>query len=247
MIDIHSHILPFVDDGADNIETAFEMLKMAKEASTSAIVLTPHSNLYEHDKNLLFELNFVFNAFKEKVKKENIDIDIFLGGEIFANNDIIELAEKQLLPTINNSRFMLIEFDFYTSSSYIMQTVKRLATMGYVPIVAHPERYECIKTSPSNALEILNNGGLLQINKGSVLNDFGASAKLCAFELLNHRLAQFVASDAHSVGHRNTDMELAYDIISSEFNDEIATKLFKTNPIAVLNNEKLRISKPVLF
>lgn len=247
MIDIHSHILPYVDDGAKDVDTAFEMLKMAKEASTTAIVLTPHSNLYENDKNLLFELNFVFEAFKEKVKKENIDIDLYLGGEVFANSKIIELAEKRQLPTINNSRFMLVEFDFYTSASYIMQTVKKLATMGYVPIVAHPERYECIKKSPSNALEILNNGGLLQINKGSIINDFGANTRLCAFELLNHRLAQFVASDAHSSHHRNTDMELAFDIINHELNSEMATKLFKTNPMAVLNNEKLKLSKPILF
>lgn len=247
MIDIHSHILPFLDDGAENVDTAFEMLKMAKDASTSAIVLTPHSNLYENDKNLLFELSFVFDAFKKKVEKEGIDIEMYLGGEVFANDDIIDLAQKRLLPTINNSRFMLVEFDFYTSSSYITQKVKTLAQMGYVPIVAHPERYECIKKSPSSAMDILNSGGLMQINKGSILGDFGAGAKLCAFELLHHRLAQFVASDAHTAGHRNTDMELAYDIVSSELDDEMAIRLFKTNPNAVINNDKLKISKPLLF
>lgn len=247
MIDIHSHILPFVDDGAKDVETAFEMLKMASDASTSAVVLTPHSNLYENDKNLLFELNFVFEAFKKKVKKEAIHIDIYLGGEIFANDDVIDLAKNRVLPTINNSRFMLIEFDFYTSSRYIMQTVKTLSLMGYVPIVAHPERYECIKKSPTSSVEILNNGGLLQINKGSILGDFGAGAKLCAHELLSHRLAQFVASDAHSTDYRNMDMELAFDIISNEISEDMAIRLFKTNPEAVLNNEKLKISKPLLF
>lgn len=247
MIDIHSHILPFVDDGAKDVESAFEMLKMARDASTSAIVLTPHSNLYENDKNLLFELGFVFDAFKKKVEAEGIDIELYLGGEVFANDDIISLAKNRQLPTINNSRFMLIEFDFYTSSSYILQTVKSLALMGYVPIVAHPERYECIKKSPSSAMGILNSGGLLQINKGSLFGDFGAGAKLSAFELLNHRLAQFVASDAHTVDYRNTDMELAYDIVSSEIGEDMATRLFKTNPNAVIKNEKLTISKPLLF
>lgn len=247
MIDIHSHILPFVDDGAKDIDTAFEMLKIAKAACTSSVVLTPHSNFYENDKNLLFELNFVFEAFKKKVENEGIDINLYLGGEVFGNDDIVALAQNRVLPTINNSRFMLVEFDFYTSINYIMQIVKNLATMGYVPIVAHPERYECIKKSPSNSMEILNSGGLLQINKGSILGDFGSGSKLCAYELLNHRVAQFVASDAHATDYRNADMELAYDIISSELNEDMAVRLFKTNPKAVINNERLKISKPFLF
>lgn len=247
MIDIHSHILPYVDDGAEDVDCAIEMLRMAKDANTNAIVLTPHSNLYETDKNLLFEMNSVFEAFKKKVNNENVDIDLYLGGEVFANSDIIDLAKQRVLPTINNSRFMLVEFDFYSSSNYVMQIVKALSSMGYVPIVAHPERYECIKKSISNAMEIMNNGGLLQINKGSLLDDFGVNAKLCAYELINRRLAQFVASDAHSVNHRNTDMELAYDLLLSEIGEDMTERLFNTNPNAVIHNEKLKISKPILF
>lgn len=247
MIDIHSHIMPFVDDGAKDLDTAFEMLKMAHSASTSAVVLTPHSNFYEDSSNLLFELKQVFDAFKKKVENEGIDIDIFLGGEIFANDNIVDLAISKQLPTINNSRFMLVEFDFYTSISYIMETVKALSSMGYVPIVAHPERYECIKNTPTEAVQILNSGGLVQINKGSILGDFGASAKLCAYDLLAHRLVQFVASDAHTAGHRNPDMELAFDIINDELGEDIANRLFKINPKAVLDNEKLKICKPLLF
>lgn len=247
MIDIHSHILPYVDDGAKDFDTAIEMLKMAKDASTSAVVLTPHTNLYENEKNLLFEMTSVFEAFKKKAREQGIDIELYLGGEVFANDDILELAEKKQLATLNGSRFMLIEFDFYTSSAYIMKIVRALSAMGYVPIVAHPERYECIKNSPSNAMEIMNNGGLLQINKGSLLDDFGAGASLCAFELLNHRLVQFVASDAHSLSFRNTDLEIAYDVVASEIGDDMAQRLFKLNPRAVLQNEKLKISKPLIF
>lgn len=247
MIDIHSHILPYIDDGAENVETALEMLKMARDASTTAIVLTPHSNLYENDKNLLFELNFVFEAFKKKIENEGIDIEVCLGGEVFANDDIVELAKNKELPTLNNSRFMLIEFDFYTELSYITKTVKALACLGYVPIVAHPERYECIKKLSKSSLSILNSGGLMQINKGSILGDFGSGAKLCANELLSYRLAQFVASDAHTTGYRNTDMELAFDIVCHEFDEDLATRLFKTNPLAVIKNEKLKILKPLLF
>lgn len=247
MVDIHSHILPFVDDGADSLEQAFELLKAAKLCSTDDIILTPHSNLYEYDKNLLYELEFVFDAFKKKVENEKIDINIYLGAEIFAGKGIIEYAEKRLLPTLNNSRFMLVEFDFYSSPSYIEDIIGNLSSMGYVPIIAHPERYECIKKSPSLSIEFMNYGGLLQINKGSILGDFGTASKSIAYELVNHRVAHFVASDAHSVEFRNTDMELAFSIINDDFGEKTAKKLFNDNPLTVINNTRLAISRPIGF
>lgn len=247
MTDIHSHTLPFVDDGSESIEQSFEMLKMAVAGSTKAIVMTPHSNLYEFDKNLLYELEYVFNAFKKKLKNENIPIEIYLGGEVFAGKDIIQYAEKHLLPTINNSRFILIEFDFASSIQNIKKIVSKLSEMRYVPIVAHPERYECIKKSPSLSLEIMNCGGLLQINKGSITGEFGDKARETALELINHKTAQFVASDAHSVEYRNTDMEASYSIIKQEFDEKTADRLFCQNPEAVINNSKLIISRPIDF
>ncbi|MDD6621048.1 MAG: hypothetical protein PUE75_08225 [Eubacteriales bacterium] len=247
MIDIHSHVLPFVDDGSDSLELSFEMLKMASQGSTKGIVLTPHSNLYEYDKNLLYELEFVFDAFKEKVKNQKIPIEIYLGGEVFAGQGVLEYAEKRLLPTINNSRFMLIEFDFYSSSAYIKSITKKLSRMGYVPIVAHPERYECVKKSPSLSMDFMNCGGLLQVNKGAVAGDFGIASKETAFELINHKTAQFIASDAHNLEGRNTDMELAYSIVADEFDDKTAERLFSVNPQTVINNGRLAISRPVAF
>lgn len=247
MIDIHSHIMPYIDDGADDLETALEMLRMAKDASTSAVVLTPHSNLYKNGKNFLYEMSYVFQAFKQKVEKESIGIDVYLGGEVFADDNILDYAKKHMLPTINNSRFMLVEFDFFCSASEICSKVNALSNMGYVPIVAHPERYECVKKSPSISLDIMTNGGLLQINKGSLTDEFGSTVRICALELLHHKAAQFVASDAHSTNSRTTDMELAYDIVAAEMGEAFAQKLFKQNPLSVIHNQTLAISRPISF
>lgn len=247
MIDLHSHIMPFVDDGSDGLETSYEMLRMAIAASTEKIVLTPHSNLYENDRNLLFELEFVFEAFKKKVEMQNIPIEIYLGGEVFANDSIIEYARQHVLPTINNSRFMLIEFDFSSSIQYIKRVVSQISDMGYVPIVAHPERYECIKRQPSHSMSIMNCGGLLQINKGSITGEFGPEARYTAYELINHKTAQFVASDAHSIDFRNTDMETAYSMVENEFGENMAKRLFEKNAQAVLDNGRLAIGRPIAF
>lgn len=247
MVDIHSHILPFVDDGSDSLEMSFEMLKSACEASTTAIVMTPHSNLYDNDKNLLYEMQFVFDAFKQKVQEQGIDIDIYLGAEVFADDNIADLAQRRLVPTVNGSRFMLIEFDFYSSPNYITDTVGALSKMGFVPVIAHPERYECIKKFHSLSMDFMNSGGLLQLNKGSLTGDFGLSARKAAYELINHRTAQFVASDAHSCGVRNTDMELAYDIVADEFDRETADRLFTVNPGVIIENGRLSINRPIAF
>lgn len=246
MVDIHSHILPFVDDGSNSLEQSFEMLRMAELNGTKTVVLTPHSNLYPYDRNLAFEIESVFNAFKTKVEKENINIELCLGAEVFCNDNVIPLARDRQLLTINRSRFMLVEFDFGVDPRYICSTLSQLSSLGYVPIVAHPERYDCVKSRFRFALDFMNCGALLQVNKGSIVGDFGMSCRDTAFELMGHRLCQFVASDAHSAGVRNTNMDLAYDIVKDEFDDKMADKLFSINPNAVVHNGKLLISRPII-
>lgn len=247
MVDIHSHILPFVDDGSDDLEMSFEMLKSAAVAGTDEIVLTPHCNLYDREKNYLYEMQLVFDAFKQKVEEKNIDIKIYLGAEVFADESVVSLIKKRLLPTINGSRFLMIEFDFYSSVAYICDTVKAVSRLGYVPIVAHPERYSCVKKMNGVSMEIMNSGGLLQVNKGSLTGEFGESARQTALELISHNTAQFVASDAHSLSSRTAEMDLAKEIAEDYFGTKTAQRLFADNPATVIRNGRLTIARPVMF
>ena len=247
MVDIHSHILPFVDDGSNDLEISFEMLKSAAAAGTDEIVLTPHCNLYDREKNYLYEMQLVFDAFKQKVEERNIGIKIYLGAEVFADESIMQLLKKGLLPTINGSRFLMIEFDFYSTPAYICDTVRSIGRMGYVPIVAHPERYSCIKKINGVSMEIMNSGGLLQVNKGSLAGEFGESARQTALELISHNTAQFVASDAHSLSSRTVEMDLTYEIIEDYFGNKTAQSLLNDNPACLIRNGRLTIARPVMF
>ena len=247
MVDIHSHILPFVDDGSNDLEISFEMLKSAAAAGTDEIVLTPHCNLYDREKNYLYEMQLVFDAFKQKVEERNIGIKIYLGAEVFADESIMQLLKKGLLPTINGSRFLMIEFDFYSTPAYICDTVRSIGRMGYVPIVAHPERYSCIKKINGVSMEIMNSGGLLQVNKGSLAGEFGESARQTALELISHNTAQFVASDAHSLSSRTVEMDLTYEIIEDYFGNKTAQSLLNDNPASLIRNGRLTIARPVMF
>lgn len=246
MVDIHSHILPFVDDGADSIFEAMEMLRIASYSGTRSIVLTPHTYLFDDSMNEPEYIAVVFDAFKQKLDKEGIDIDIYLGGEVFCNDKTLTLVKQHKIPTINKSRFVLVEFDFFASIDYICDSLRVFSSLGYVPIVAHPERYECLKHGYKAGLDIMNSGALLQINKGSIFGDFGVGARSCANELMQHKMAHFVASDAHSSHGRNPDMELAYDIVKDELGEKSANSLFDVNPSAILTNSKLVISRPIL-
>lgn len=247
MVDIHSHILPFVDDGSDDLEMSFEMLKSAAVAGTEEIVLTPHCNLYDREKNYLYEMQLVFDAFKKKAEERNINIKIYLGAEVFADESIVQLLKKQLLPTINGSRFLMMEFDFYSSPVYICDSVKAVSRLGYVPIVAHPERYSSVKKINGVSMEIMNSGGLLQVNKGSLTGEFGESARQTALELISHKTAQFVASDAHSLSSRTAEMDLAYEMVTDYFGSKTAQRLFSDNPSSVIRNGRLTIARPVMF
>ena len=223
------------------------MLKSAAAASTDEIVLTPHCNLYDREKNYLYEMQLVFDAFKQKAEKRNIDIKIYLGAEVFADESITQLLKKGLLPTINGSRFLMIEFDFYSTPAYICDTVRSISRMGYVPIVAHPERYSCIKKFNGVSMEIMNNGGLLQVNKGSLTGEFSESSRHTALELISHNTAQFVASDAHSLSSRTVEMDLTYEMLEDYFGEKTAQRLLKDNPAGVTRNGKLTIARPVMF
>lgn len=247
MVDIHSHILPFVDDGSNDLEISFEMLKSAAAAGTDEIVLTPHCNLYDREKNYFYEMQLVFDAFKQKVEERNIGIKIYLGAEVFADESVTQLLKKGLLPTINGSRFLMIEFDFYSTPAYICDTVRSIGRMGYVPIVAHPERYSCIKKINGVSMEIMNSGGLLQVNKGSLAGEFGESARQTALELISHNTAQFVASDAHSLSSRTVEMDLTYEIIEDYFGNKTAQSLLNDNPARLIRNGRLTIARPVMF
>lgn len=247
MVDIHSHILPFVDDGSDDLEISFEMLKSAVVAGTDEIVLTPHCNLYDREKNYLYEMQLVFDAFKQKVEERDIGIKTYLGAEVFADESVVQLVKKRVLPTINGSRFLMMEFDFYSSPAYICDTVRAVSRLGYVPIVAHPERYSCVKKMNGVSMEIMNSGGLLQVNKGSLTGEFGESARQTAIELISHNTAQFVASDAHSLSSRTAEMDLANEIVKDYFGTKTAQRLFTDNPSTVIRNGRLTIARPVVF
>ena len=237
MIDIHCHILPGLDDGAFSLDDSLLMARFAYESGTRGIVCTPHSGPYPSD-----ELIETFHLLKRAVKQYNIPIQLFLGQEAYLTENYamqIRDIEKGYPLTINKTPYVLVEFIPTAHSRVLRDAVDSLCASGFIPIIAHPERYNAVMEDVSLAERLKAGGALLQINKGSLKGAFGPSAKRASSYLLYNRAADFVASDAHSPYERTPKLRNVHAFISEQYSIDYADYLMLENPGKVLSNRTI--------
>ena len=241
--DIHCHILPQVDDGAESLEDALEMARMAAESGVTHLIATPHCNLpYASDKNyasaLLMERVL---SLQEQIRQAGIPLSLYPGCEVLCTPEVPKLIRQGKLLTLANSNYLLVEFFFDEDLSYMDDMLSAIAAEGLIPVIAHPERYDSIQHSPYVVERWFRNGYIIQLNKGSILGRLGRRAQGTADWILGSGLAHVVASDAHSPVMRTPDMtqlqQYLFDVCTSEY----AEILLKHNPSRILNG------RPVLW
>lgn len=240
MIDIHCHVLPMVDDGASSVEQALHMLIQAYEDGTDEIILTPHLAYDYGFDNPSDKIRDLYEDFKYIVDKERIPIVMHLGCEFLFSS--FNTFEKYLdeITFMNDTKYLLIEFYFDVDETDIFHAIDVVVKKGFIPIIAHPERYECIKISIDIVKEGIEKGALFQMNKGSLFGDYGRTAREIVFDLLDRHYIHFVGSDAHNTSSRNTYMYEAYRLIKDIYGNEYAHRIFKNNPKKMLNNMDIR-------
>jgi protein-tyrosine phosphatase len=174
MVDIHCHILPGFDDGADNIEESLRMARIAAGGGTKAIIVTPHCNIPNVQLNYLDQAYVdTFKVLKGKIKEQRIPIEIYPGHEIFATDDWLEPIKRKKLLTLCNSDYPLVEFGFKDRSESVYRKLQILIAEGLTPIVAHPERYAFVQND-GGCIDVLSDKGVLfQVNAGSLAGMFG--------------------------------------------------------------------------
>ena len=247
MIDIHAHIMPGIDDGAASMAETLVMLRTAAENGVHTIVATPHcnaENFYEnyYDKYYMA----LFDKLVAEAEAENIPVKILPGMEVFADENILELVKQGRVITLGGSRYILIEFGMEKDLALINFITDELLAMGYVPIIAHPERYPYVQRAPHMAGKWLKSGCLLQANKGSILGAFGRHAQNAALYMLEHNMISFIASDAHGALHRTTVLSGVFDFICSNYSLEMAYMLLEDNPAKLIENRELSELKLML-
>lgn len=239
MKDLHSHFIYGVDDGAKNIDYTKDMLVCAKNAGVKDIVFTPH---YMMDTIYTSKVSNNMKIFKsiEKIAKE-LEMNVYLGNEVFINNDIVELYKKKEITTINNSRYMLIEIPLDTKINNVLDIFFEMISNGIIPILAHPERYIPYYKDLNFFKKLDEMGVLMQINFSSLTGGYGRQAKKMAKLLLKNNLISFVGSDIHSP-HRNKYIELdkALKLVKKYTKEEKYIDIVDLNFDRVINNEDIR-------
>lgn len=223
MIDIHTHILFGVDDGAKTIQQSIDMIKAASKQGVKAVFLTPHIaplRGYTTTKQVLTDR---FNQLSKEVSKLNIPIKLFLGAEVDEQDRLSEVIGQS--HTINNTNYVLIDFGMRESD--ISEVCYTLNVKGYKVIVAHPERYSNITFDM--LVHLKKEGALFQVSAQHLIKRGSRRARKIAIKMLKYDLIDFVASDAHRFEHFKT-MKEAYDCVRKRKGKMKANELFIKNP-----------------
>lgn len=242
MIDLHSHILPELDDGSQSLQESLAMARMAVDSGVTAMAVTPHCT-----GDRATEVYQSWKLLRLALKECAIPLKLFPGMEIYGTEDTLQLLKDGKLFTLNGSRYPLIEFSFHSDGELETRILRSLCKVGLRPIVAHPERYSYLQYDP----EIINRwyrmGCLMQVNRGSLLGRFGSRAQEMAETLVTRNFVVAVSSDAHSPQTRTPWMKDVKNLLSQDFSPGCARTLLLDNPRRILKDEPIPPVKPEWF
>lgn len=206
MVDLHSHILFDIDDGPETLYESMQLCRMGVEYGIDRIVATSH--LYKPDEiaKYISKRNDRILRLREQIERAEMPLRIYPGAEVFVNDDIFYAHHLEKV-TINNSRYILIEFDFHgLSGRRLVHYVDEIFRIGLVPIIAHPERYSYLQRDFGLVEYLVDRGALFQINADSLSGRSGYTEFEMAYRMVRHHAASFIATDAHSHLNRSNDM-----------------------------------------
>ncbi len=248
MIDIHAHILPGIDDGAEEIGDMLDMLQLAVESGVTKIVATPHCNIPGLYGNYFGdEYVELFRRAERVIRDARIPIEICPGMEAFATERLPELLRSGKVMTLNQSHYLLMEFAFDENPDFASSIVRRVQKLDVIPVIAHVERYDFVQDNPQMVYEWRRDGVLFQLNKGSVLGRFGRQARRTAYRLLDHNLISVIASDAHGAHRRTPYMLDAYEELKRDYPESYLQTLFEKNPKRICEDRLVANFEPISF
>ena len=245
MIDLHCHILPYLDDGPQSPEESLSMAKEAVEDGISVITATPHT-LNGVYLNPAQKITKSVAALQDLLVKNNIPLQMCLGADVHLCPDMLAHIESGEAMTINNAgKYLLLEFPAQSIPPGAKDEIFRLKLNGITPIITHPERNLMIQKDIHILYEFVNLGALSQVTAMSITGDFGPIVRNCVQELLERRLAHIIASDAHSPDDRppllSEALEEAADMLESY---EEAEQMVTLVPAAIIAGEGVEIQEP---
>lgn len=241
LIDLHTHILPGLDDGAANWEESLKMCMFAQKEGIATIACTPHimPGIYDNDRKKIL---LTISKLKEKLEQEKINLEIVPGAEIYFSSNIIKQLKDKTLVTINDTDKLLLHFPEEWIPPFTNDLLFQLQLMGFTPIIAHPERNSKVIQGPDLIYHFAKQGILIQITSRSILGYLGRRIRRVCEKLIRHNLVHLVASDVHSP--EQFFLQQSLKTISHWVGKEKALRLFTENPQKILKGEDFEASEP---
>lgn len=254
MIDLHCHILPGIDDGAEDVEASIGMAEKALSQGITHILCTPHQNNGEYV-NPKSEVIGAVASLQAEFDKRNLPLTLFEGQEVHITGELIEEIQKDhILFTDLGDTYFLLEFPTMDIPAYTEEMFFELRNMGKVPVIVHPERNAKFREDPDRLIPFLEMGCLAQLTAPSIVGIFGKSIQRTAKEMVDRNMVQMVASDAHGINKRTFYMKEAYELIEKEFGkekitlmDQVARDLLNGDPVTFPQYQEVKKKKFGLF
>lgn len=254
MIDLHCHILPGIDDGAETMEASIAMAEKAISQGITHILCTPHHNngKYHNPKSDVISL---VSSLQSELDQRNLPLTVLEGQEVRITGDLIaDIRNDEILFTDLDDTYILIEFPTMEVPTYSEQVFFELKSLGMTPVIVHPERNAYFRKDPNNLLPFLEMGCLAQLTAPSYMGVFGKDIQKTAKLMVEYNLVQMVASDAHGVKKRTFYMKETYEQIAKDFGQkkvdamrEVAKDLINGDPVSFQDFQEVKKKKFGLF
>ena len=231
--DIHTHILPGVDDGAQSLSQALQMLENAVASDVECLILTPHCNRMNMPS--IANLRQQFQLLRQA--SAGIPITLALGAEVHVTDRLPALLQEGAFLTLNGSRYLLTEFPVNCRQDAFLPVLEQILCLGYVPVVAHPERYDAVTRNPALVIPWLERGCHIQLTGASVVGKYGNRIRQTSDYLLKNGLVCCVASDAHGAVNRSNNLLEVQAYLTYYHSRQHAKSLLWDNPMKLWRNE----------
>lgn len=242
IVDIHAHVLHGIDDGPKTIEDQLQLLQQAEQNGITDIIATPH-HLHPMFDNTFLEIEPQVNELNERLKEAGINITIYPGQEVRISDQFLDAIEEGLIQGLNHTRYLLIEFPSNQIPTYTGDLFYELKILGYVPIIAHPERNKAIIEDIGLLYDFVEKGALAQVTVGALTGQYGKNIQRAAVTIVDNHLAHVIASDAHHVERRPFNYN---DLSSSHLKQHTMQNIDKLiqNAKCILENQEIEKQQP---
>ena len=235
-IDLHCHLLPYVDDGAEDLQEALRLLEELIRQGADRICFTPHlrEHMFDTPDNVIQRY---FAEVKKKAADKGLNAELFVSREYHCDRRFFKLLEKKQLMPMGNGNVVLCEFSHGSEAAFILKTINTVLRSGYTPLVAHVERYKVIHEDEDLLIRMRNAGALIQMNADAAAGNDGFSQKRFCKKILKKKLVDVIASDAHGAKYRPPCLAACADRISKIAGPAYTKKIMNTIPLAILEGQ----------